>query len=118
MPKSWRTRKEPISFQQLMTWRHLQVEITQLTAQIQDIPAATPPSPLLILLVRRLRADTYRLVSREVGARALKSPLPDAPGLTMLSASLVETRLALDRFREAHSGPFSMRDDYWLVRDT
>lgn len=115
MRKDWRLNHSSISFHQLNTFRHLAIEIDQLEAQLRTLPDAVSPSPLLVELVRLLRADLYRLVSREVGARALRRPLPEAPGKATLTQNLDEARLALIRFREAHSAAWSDRDDRWLV---
>lgn len=117
MRPHWRQHKSPIAFRQLMLWRELNIEIGQLEAQLRQLPENTPPAPLLVDLVARLRADLFRLVSRETGARALQRPLPQTPDQASLAQSLAEARFALSRFREAHSSPHSNRDDCWLVRD-
>ncbi|WP_338720349.1 hypothetical protein [Devosia sp. XK-2] len=110
-----RFRHSRISFHQLDAWRHLDIEITQLQAQLRNMPPATPPSPLLVELIRLLRVDLYRLVSREAGSRALQRPLPDSADQAQLAQSLDEARLALSHFREAHSANWSEREDRWLV---
>ena len=115
MRKDWRLKHGRIPFHQLDTWRHLKVEIDQLEARLRQGPEAMPPSPLLVEMVRLLRADLYRLVSREVGARVLKRPVPDNADRVLLAQNLDEARLALTRFREAHSAHWSERDDQWLI---
>jgi len=115
MRKDWRQFHSRISFSQLDTWRHLNIELDQLEARLRQVSQATPPAPLLIEMVRLLRADLYRLVSREVGARALKRPVPDAADRVLLAQNLDEARLALARFREAHSAAWSEREDQWLI---
>ena len=117
MKKLWRLDKSPIAFRLLLVWKELGIEIDQLEAQLRHQSEDTPPAPLLVDLVVRLRADLYRLVSRETGARALQRPLPKNPDRASLAQHLAEARFALSRFREAHSSPLSERDDCWLVRD-
>ncbi len=117
MKKLWRLDKSPIPFRLLLVWKHLGIEIDQLEAELRQLPENTSPAPLLIDLVGRLRADLYRLVSREPGGRALQRPLPDNPDRTSLEQHLAEARFALSRFREAHSSPHAERDDCWLVSD-
>lgn len=115
MRKNWRMKRSPVPFYQLNSWKHLTIEIAQLDAQLQRLPDGVAPPPLLVELVRLLRADLYRLVSREVGCRALKRPLPDNADRDLLSQNLDEARLGLARFREAHSASWSDREDQWLI---
>lgn len=117
MKNLWPLQQTPIAFRLLLVWRQLGIEIDQLEAQLRHLPEDMPPAPLLVDLVARLRADLYRLVSRETGARALQRPLPRNPDRASLAQHLAEARFALSRFREAHSSPHAERDDCWLVSD-
>ncbi len=74
---------------------------------------------MLLVLARRIMADTARLVSREPGARAMKR-LPAGPGLpaAVVRDTLNDARLALRTFERAHG----WRDDpmgevSWLTHE-
>lgn len=98
-------------------WQRLQTELEEFVFELDELPGQTPPSGLLVELVRQHRTKLYRFLSRENFGRALeKFPAPPIDRARLV-ALLQESRLALGQFRKLHSSEFSEREDGFVIEE-
>ncbi|WEJ59599.1 hypothetical protein [Devosia sp. FJ2-5-3] len=107
----------PIALRQVIVWQRLQTELEEFVFELDELPRQTPPSGLLVELVRQHRTKLYRFLSRENFGRALeKFPAPPLDRACLI-ALLHESRLALGQFRKLHSSEFSEREDGFVIEE-
>lgn len=110
--------KSAIPGYQVSEHYRLSEELEELQFELSLRCDGAPIGGLTAVAARRFMADTYRLLSRERGGRALLR-LPPGPEIARqdLRRALDDAGTGLRAFQRAHSDCDSPREDGWLVAE-
>ncbi|WP_332688828.1 hypothetical protein [Devosia sp.] len=110
---------EIISFLKVLDYEQLLERLRILRRQVNRAHADSPDriaSPTLTATTAAVLADTYRLISREPGARSLSRLAPDArPTHRQLVAMLGDVELKLDMFKHVHHDHHDEYGQDWMT---